>query len=70
VNVLAIYVANEHLQSLMERSVERQLAHSLATGPSLRDRIASAAAGLRRLVGTPVQSTSVLPSLEDYPYRS
>lgn len=69
-NVLAIYVANEHLQSLMERSVERQLAHSLVTRPSLRDRIASAATGLRRLVGTPVQSASVLPTLEDYPYRS
>lgn len=69
VNVLSIFIANEHSQAPMERSVERAVAHSVA-GPSLRDRIASAAAALRRLVGGPVASAGVLPKLEDYPYRS
>jgi hypothetical protein len=70
VNVLAIYVANEHVQSLIEASVEWSLAHALPAGPSLRDRIASAAAGLRRLAGNPTTSVGVLPKLEDYPHRS
>lgn len=68
-NVLAIYVANEHILSLMEDAVTRKMVHGQPTGPSLRDRIASAAAGLRRLVGSPTQSAPFLPKLEDYPYR-
>lgn len=68
-NVLAIYVANEHIQSLMEDAVTRKVAHGQPTGPSLRDRIASAAAGLRRFAGNPTQSAAVLPKLEGYPYR-
>jgi hypothetical protein len=66
---LTINVANEHIQSLMEDAVARAMAHGLASGPSLRDRIASAAAGLRRLVGSPIESAAVLPTLEDYPDR-
>ena len=69
VNVLAIYVANEMLQAERERAFERAMAHALPAGPSLRDRIASAASGLRRFVGSPVGSTGVLPALDDYPYR-
>ena len=68
-NVLAIYVANEHIQSLMEDAVTRKMAHRLPAGPSLRDRIASAAAGLRRLAGSPTQSAAILPKLGDNPYR-
>ena len=68
-NVLAIYVVNEHIQSLMEDAVTQRMAHGQPTGPSLRDRIASAAAGLRRLAGSPTQSAALLPKLEDYPYR-
>ena len=67
-NVLAIYVVNEYLQSMNERSMQRRYTVS-STGPSLRDRIASAAAGLRRLVGSPAASAGPLPRLEDYPYR-
>ena len=67
-NVLAIYVANEYLQSERDRAFERALAYAMPAGPSLHDRLAAAAAGLRRLLGAPVQSTG-LPKLEDYPYR-
>ena len=69
-NVLAIYVVNDLLQAQREKEFERRYAASLIGGPSLRDRIASAAAGLRRLAGSPVQSAGILPKLEDYPYRS
>lgn len=68
-NVLAIYVANEMLQAERDRAFERALAYAMPAGPSLRDRIASAAAGLGRLLGSPVESTAFLPKLEDYPYR-
>ena len=69
-NVLALYVANDILQSRMVEAVEWRMAQELPSGPSLRDRVASAAAGLRRLLGSPVESASVLPDLNDYPYRS
>ena len=68
-NVLAIYVANELLQAERDRAFERAIAYAMPDGPSLRDRIASAAEGLRRLIGSPVQSAGMLPKLEDYPYR-
>jgi hypothetical protein len=70
VNVLAIYVANELFQSRMEEAVAWRMAQQIPPGPSLRDRVASAAAGLRRLFGSPVESAAVLPNLNDYPYRS
>ena len=69
-NVLAIYVANELLQSRMEEAVAWRMANEMPSGPSLRDRLASAAAGLRRLLGSPVEPANVLPNLNDYPYPS
>ncbi len=67
-NVLAIYVANEMLQAERDRAFQRAIAFGMPAGPSLRNRIASAAAGLRRLAGSSVESTA-LPKLENYPYR-
>jgi hypothetical protein len=69
VNVLAIYVANEMLQEQRQKALDRYIAHALPAGPSLRDRIASAAEGLRRLFGSSFESTGNLPKLEDYPYH-
>lgn len=69
-NVLAIYVAHELLQAEREKAFERRYAMSLVSGPTLRDRIAAAGAALHRLVGSPAQVGSILPKLEDYPYRS
>ena len=68
-NVLAIYVANEYLQSERDRAFERAMALGFSSGPSLRNRVASAAAGLRRLGRSSVESAAVLPKLENYPYR-
>jgi hypothetical protein len=70
VNILAIYVANELIQSRLEEAVDWRMAHQLPAVPSLRDRVASAVAGLRRLVESPVESAGILPKLDDYPYRS
>lgn len=67
-NVLAIYVANELLQDERDRAFERAIAFARPDGPSLIDRIASAAAGIRRFVGGPASPADVLPKLEDYPY--
>ena len=69
-NILAIYVANELIQSRMEEAVEWRMANQLRAMPSLRDRFASVTAGLRRLAGSPVESAGILPRLDDYPYRS
>lgn len=68
-NVLAIYVANEMLQAERDRAFERAIAYALPAGPSLRDRIASAAAALRRFAGSAVEVAD-LPKLQDNPYRS
>ena len=68
-NVLAIYVASEMLQAERERAFERAMLYAMPAGPSLHQRIASAAAGLRRIVGSPSSSVGVLPKLEDHPYR-
>ena len=68
-NVLAIYVTNEYLQFERDRAFERAMAHAMPEAPSLRNRIASAVAGLRRLAGNSVESAAVLPKLENYPYR-
>jgi hypothetical protein len=70
VDILAMYVANEITRAEREKAFERAMAHRLPAGPSLRNRIASAAAGLRRFIGNPADQAGVLPKLEDYPYRS
>lgn len=67
-NVLAIYVVNEYLMSLSEGSKARRNTYAVETGPGLRDRIASAAAALRGLLESPVETGSV-PALKDYPFR-
>jgi hypothetical protein len=74
VNILAISVGNEYLQSMREQSwTEQSMRHLQAISaaePSLRERIAATVVGLRRLVASPASSGRILPQLEDYPYRS
>jgi hypothetical protein len=68
VNTYAILVVNDHFQSLVDDAARRRLAGK--RGPSLNDRIASAAAGLRRRFGNLGDaSTAGLPALRDYPHR-
>ena len=63
-NAYALLAVNEHLEYLRAESARRQI--YATTGPSLRDRIASAVNGLRNGSNEPV---SFLPKLQDYPYR-
>ena len=65
-NVLAIYVVNEYLQSMPKPTYPE----FEPVGPSLRDRVASAAAGLRRFLSSSAEATNFQPKLGDNPYRS
>ena len=64
-NALAVIYVNEHLDMLRSEAQQRRAA-SLAERRSLRDRLASAAADLRRVLGG--SGDPVLPKLENYPY--
>ena len=65
-NAYALLAVNEHLEYMRAESARRQ--RYANPGPSLRDRIASVTNGLRRSLGGE-PSTTVLPALQDYPYR-
>lgn len=65
-NAVAVIYVNQHLETLRAEARERRAA-SLAERRSIRDRFASAAIGLRRVLGNE-GSDSVLPKLENYPY--
>jgi hypothetical protein len=67
VNTYAILVVNDHFESLVADAARRRLVGK--RGPSLSDRVASAAAGLRRFFAGTNESGSSLPALRDYPYR-
>ena len=64
-NALAVIYVNDHLQSLRSEASQRRAA-SLAERRSLRDRLASAAANVRRVIGG--DQGPVVPKLENYPY--
>jgi hypothetical protein len=68
-NTYSILIVNEHLDYLLEEAAARR-AHT-AEKPGLLTRIASAAASVRAAIDAPADySKSVLPTLDDYPYRS
>ena len=66
-NTYAILVVDDHFQSLIEDAARYRMVGK--RGPSVNDRVASAAAGLRRLFATTNTPSSPLPALRDYPYR-
>ena len=68
-NAYAVFAVNEHLEYLLAEAAQR---HALqADKPSLLERIASAAASVRDAIDMPADySNSILPKLNDYPYRS
>lgn len=67
-NAYAIFAVNEHLEFLMDEAARNRTAN--AGKPSLRARIATAVQSLRLTVATATYETSsILPKLEDYPYR-
>jgi hypothetical protein len=68
VNAYAIFAVNEHLEFLLDEAARNRATKPVK--PSLRQRIASATDKLRLSVATSTYETSsILPKLEDYPYR-
>ena len=65
-NAVAVMYVNEHLESLRSEAQQRRSA-GLAESRSIRSRIASATAELRRTLGIGA-SGSALPALKNYPY--
>jgi hypothetical protein len=68
-NSYSILIVNEHIQYLLDEAA----AHRAATveGPGLRGRIASIATSVKAAIDAPADySNSILPRLNEYPYRS
>ena len=68
-NAYAIFVVNNHLQVLLDEAAARRAVK--VEQPGLRQRIASVASSVKATIDSPADySRSILPSLQDYPYRS
>jgi hypothetical protein len=67
VNTYPILVVNDRYESAIADAANHQLVGH--RGPSLSDRVATAAEGLRRFLAND-SSTVTIPTLRDYPYRS
>ena len=67
-NSYSILVVNEHLEYLLEEAAARRA--QTADTPGLLKRIASAAASVKATIAPADHSPSILPTLNDYPYRS
>ena len=67
-NAYAILTVNAHLQDLLDEAAANRLVS--IDKPSIRERIASAASSVRSTLQSPADySNSILPNLQDYPYR-
>lgn len=65
----AILAVNAHLQDLLDEAATRRMVS--VEKPSLRARIASAASRAKVVLQSPADySRSIIPTLQDYPYRS
>jgi hypothetical protein len=67
-NAFAILVMNEHLETLRKEAAQNRTYGTQR--PSLRKRVSSTFAGLHRSLQMPVETNGTLvPKLQDYPYR-
>jgi len=67
-NAYAIFAVNEHLEYLLDEAARNRA--TKAAKPGLRTRFASAVDKLRLNVATSTyEMSSILPKLDDYPYR-
>jgi hypothetical protein len=67
-NAYAIFAVNEHLEFLLADAARNRANH--VAKPSVRVRIAKAVDKVRLSVATSTYETSsILPKLDDYPYR-
>jgi hypothetical protein len=68
-NAYAIFAVNEHLEFLLDEAARNRTPK--AHKPGLRSRIASRIDKVRTTLAESAHETSsILPKLEDYPYRS
>ena len=68
-NAYAIFLVNEHMEFLLDEAAKRRALKS--DKPSLFQRIASAASKAREVFNAEADySRSILPTLNDSPYRS
>lgn len=67
-NAYAAFAVTEHIDYLLDEAAQRR---SLRTDkPSLRQRIASAASHASHALSMPMDNRgTILPKLQDYPYR-
>jgi hypothetical protein len=67
-NAYAIFAVNEHMEFLLDEAAKRRQTQS--TKPGILERIASAASSMSASLAMPLDNRgSILPKLEDYPYR-
>lgn len=67
-NALAVLYVNQHLQELLDDAAEGNALK--AHRPSLRQRIASVASKAQANLAMPLDNRgTILPKLQDYPYR-
>ena len=68
-NSYSILMATEHIQVLLDEAAAHRAHH--VEKPGLLKRIASAASSVKAAIDGPADySQSILPTLNDYPYRS
>ena len=67
-NAYAYYIVNHHLDYLLEESARNQRVQELFPQPTLRARVASPAAGIRRVFDPIDFSAPALPNLDNYPF--
>jgi hypothetical protein len=67
-NSYANFQVNEHLQVLLDEAAVRRAFK--IDKPGLLERIASAASSVKAALDAPDYSNSIIPTFQDYPYRS
>ena len=67
-NAFAILAVNTHLQDLLDEAAARRMVS--VEKPGIRVRIVSAASKAKMTLQSPADySKSIIPNLQDYPYR-
>lgn len=67
-NAFAILAVNAHLQDLLDEAANRRMVS--VEKPGIGARIASAASRAKVVLQSPADySRSIIPNLQDYPYR-
>jgi hypothetical protein len=68
-NAYATFAVNAHIQELLDEAAARRL--TSVQKPGIIERIASAASSVKTALQSPADySGSIIPNLQDYPYRS